>query len=615
MNFAWNIIWILPIAWLVIAGSEAKCAGGDTSAHSSGGESVRDLFRRDVHVSPDTMCCICMDTVDMACTDDPRCSKSIKGCTAPTICSTTVYNNGTRILFSKQCLSQIDCINQWVNTSRTTPGCAQQDYSQIPVGLYCTYCCENEDPLNVHYCLDHTLSFPGQQNYSFPPLTASRPPTTTTSPPVKSTTSVHTKPTHTSHHLSPTGSSLTTQCEECDGASCGQSSVVTCNAYESFCLNVLLVDKHGNFSIIKKGCSSRYECLYDHSHLHADPCDFRGIPGTPSFAPGTERLCQFCCDGTGMSGPCNTQPVPQNTIDFDPSVTQTTTLGTPATTQTTTLSTPAITQTTTLGAPATTQTTTLGTPSNTQTTTLGTPSTTQTTTQGTPATTLTTTLGTPANTQTTTLGTPAKTQTTTLGTLSNSSTPITQNTTMDTALNNSTPHTQTTELTPPTHHNAIPHTHPASTQGISTITHITQPGVNTTVMPSSSSTTRRTTTPPAPGHYTLPQVATQCAVCMGPPEICEQLTRIVPCNPPNNYCINTIHNRVDGTRSVNRTCGNIDTCYRDWYVGTSDNDKCQEFSQLRAYTVEFDCTFCCVTNKCNLLLKPPDDTLYQDKRN
>ncbi|KAH3825576.1 hypothetical protein DPMN_127456 [Dreissena polymorpha] len=58
--------------------------------------------------------------------------------------------------------------------------------------------------------------------------------------------------------------------------------------------------------------------------------------------------------------------------------------------------------------------------------------------------------------------------------------------------------------------------HPASTQGISTITHSTQPGVDTTVMPSSSSTTRRITTPLGPGHYTLLQVATQCAVGMEP---------------------------------------------------------------------------------------------------
>ncbi|XP_052275483.1 mucin-12-like isoform X2 [Dreissena polymorpha] len=150
-----------------------------------------------------------------------------------------------------------------------------------------------------------------------------------------------------------------------------------------------------------------------------------------------------------------------------------------------------------------------------KTTTPGTSATTQTTTLRSPATTQKTTLGTPANTQTTMLGTPATTQTTTMGTPA-----IKQTTTMGKLLNNSTPNTQTTELlAPPTKHIVIPthlNTHPASTQGISTLTHSTQPGVDTTVMPSSSSTTRRITTPLAPGHFSLLQVATQCAVGMEP---------------------------------------------------------------------------------------------------
>ncbi|KAH3857206.1 hypothetical protein DPMN_099811 [Dreissena polymorpha] len=103
--------------------------------------------------------------------------------------------------------------------------------------------------------------------------------------------------------------------------------------------------------------------------------------------------------------------------------------------------------------------------------------------------------------------------------------PNTQTTALDTALNNSTPTTQNTELlAPPTKHIVIPthlNTHPASTQGILTITHSTQPGVDMMVMPSLSSTTRRITTrrittPLAPGHFTLIQVATQCAVGMEP---------------------------------------------------------------------------------------------------
>ncbi|KAH3864824.1 hypothetical protein DPMN_027852 [Dreissena polymorpha] len=112
-------------------------------------------------------------------------------------------------------------------------------------------------------------------------------------------------------------------------------------------------------------------------------------------------------------------------------------------------------------------------------------------------------MGTPATTQTTTMGTPATTHTTTLGT------PAITQTTMVKLLNHSTPNTQTTELLrPATKHIVIPmhlSTHPASTQGMSTITHSTQPSDETSVMPSSLSTTRRVTTPPNPGQYSLPR--------------------------------------------------------------------------------------------------------------
>ncbi|XP_060567574.1 uncharacterized protein LOC132726286 [Ruditapes philippinarum] len=131
----------------------------------------------------------------------------------------------------------------------------------------------------------------------------------------------------------------------------------------------------------------------------------------------------------------------------------------------------------------------------------------------------------------------------------------------------------------------------------------------TTQMTTKSSTIQSTTTSPPP--KTLPPTTTQCAVCAGPQFLCEKLFTPTACTPPNNYCINTITNKLDGTRTVNRACGDFNTCYREWYLGTSDEDQCRNFDATDQQFIDFRCTFCCISDNCNKPLRPLNSDLYK----
>jgi len=120
-----------------------------------------------------------------------------------------------------------------------------------------------------------------------------------------------------------------------------------------------------------------------------------------------------------------------------------------------------------------------------------------------------------------------------------------------------------------------------------------------------------------------------CATCSGPEFLCEKLFDIQECPDDKPFCINQITNRKDGTRSVVRGCGTQATCYKEWFLGSSDDDKCTKWDD-QFLTLDFDCTFCCYPhdpntqagggapydgdpNKgCNEPLKPDVGSLYKD---
>lgn len=105
----------------------------------------------------------------------------------------------------------------------------------------------------------------------------------------------------------------------------------------------------------------------------------------------------------------------------------------------------------------------------------------------------------------------------------------------------------------------------------------------------------------------------KCRSCTaGLEDLCELVHEEITCTAPNNWCITFIDAHADGTKTIQRGCGNFNRVYTEWYQGTSDDDKCRERLGT-AQTIDFTCTFGCSTDSCNDNLRPAEDSLYQAK--
>jgi hypothetical protein len=109
------------------------------------------------------------------------------------------------------------------------------------------------------------------------------------------------------------------------------------------------------------------------------------------------------------------------------------------------------------------------------------------------------------------------------------------------------------------------------------------------------------------------QQSIQCHVCdPAMKDLCEQVTVETTCTYPNNFCITFVDNHDDGTKSIDRRCGNFRDADMEWYNGTSDDDKCRERINVQQ-KLAFRCTFACETGNCNAPsngVRPPEDSLY-----
>ena len=101
-----------------------------------------------------------------------------------------------------------------------------------------------------------------------------------------------------------------------------------------------------------------------------------------------------------------------------------------------------------------------------------------------------------------------------------------------------------------------------------------------------------------------------CHFCAGPLAICEQLHTSQPCPLGYNFCATHVTNHLDGTRSVTRGCASYPFIRREWWQGTSDDDKCDKAAVPNQH-VDFQCTFACVKPDCNAPLRPSDSTAYR----
>ena len=97
---------------------------------------------------------------------------------------------------------------------------------------------------------------------------------------------------------------------------------------------------------------------------------------------------------------------------------------------------------------------------------------------------------------------------------------------------------------------------------------------------------------------------TTCSICAGPPASCDLAIYDDTCTYPANVCINKLTNLASGDKLITRRCGTSDEAYNDWYLGTSDDDKCRQSSGNKVLTYQFECTFACVKDGCNFDLNP-----------
>ncbi|XP_053376882.1 SCO-spondin-like [Mercenaria mercenaria] len=95
-----------------------------------------------------------------------------------------------------------------------------------------------------------------------------------------------------------------------------------------------------------------------------------------------------------------------------------------------------------------------------------------------------------------------------------------------------------------------------------------------------------------------------CFTCEGPPVICERLNSPSKCPPEKQFCINTLNNFRDATRTVDMRCGTREECKNGWFDKYAKDSKCTNFDQSYIYTNQFHCEFCCDTDNCNQIINP-----------
>ncbi|XP_071139189.1 uncharacterized protein [Mytilus edulis] len=142
---------------------------------------------------------------------------------------------------------------------------------------------------------------------------------------------------------------------------------------------------------------------------------------------------------------------------------------------------------------------------------------------------------------------------------------------------------------------------------LSTAVTSTTPATTTTTAVTSTTSTAPTTTP----STTTKQLEhISCHLCRGPKFICERSHVSSKClDPAQQFCINDVENRKDGSRYVTRRCATSAECNRDWLVESADRNECKNYNVVILQDAIFNCSFCCQGDDCNLETVP--DNLYR----
>ncbi|XP_062602852.1 uncharacterized protein LOC134264577 [Saccostrea cucullata] len=182
---------------------------------------------------------------------------------------------------------------------------------------------------------------------------------------------------------------------------------------------------------------------------------------------------------------------------------------------------------------------------------------------------------------------------------------------------NSTATTPTSTITMSTSTTTTPtSTTTTPTSTTTTPTSTTTTPTSTTTTPTSTTTTPTSTTTTPTSTTTIPittstsSTPTSCYLCNGMPiYICEQFSTPLQCaTPDQQFCLNILVNRRDGSRTLDRRCVTEQECRKEWWEKTSDRQECSGYNPSSYTAMEFTCSFCCSGSQCNKNIIP--DNLY-----
>ncbi|XP_048750656.2 uncharacterized protein LOC125662472 [Ostrea edulis] len=154
----------------------------------------------------------------------------------------------------------------------------------------------------------------------------------------------------------------------------------------------------------------------------------------------------------------------------------------------------------------------------------------------------------------------------------------------------------------------------------STLTTTTQkPTTSTTTTSTITTTTQKPTTSTTTTSTAKPTTATTIESTTAPPPMCHTCSNVTctgadlqECNTGSEYCMNTMTQTRDGSRTISRRCVSENECYNKWWIVSADNPSC--LSKTNTPTGKLDnpieCNFCCKGAGCNKLMRIPDNLLY-----
>ncbi|KAL4219573.1 hypothetical protein ACF0H5_022147 [Mactra antiquata] len=560
------------------------------------------------------VCCECDDfTTDKKCSD--ICNGNHDFCVIPDICSTTIQMSNGQLYEKTSCIDKSQCITESENTFNFLDSCDGLQRNKFSNGDMCRYCCQGRTKYHgdIHCVDNRTFSrhdhemLKADYQANLPTSTAATPSTTV----AITTADIASEPPTTT--LQTSTSTIDQNHVTCESCYTSDNCVTKpCSDEETYCLNLVEIDENGNMTVLRKGCANYLECKFDHSSQGCLHSEGKG---------SGYKTCEFCCKATNNTEPCNKNAKPSNIQWFGDT---TPTISTTESTSTSSLTSTQSTFTTTEGASATSSTL-----SQSSTTSQNVPESTTMSHSSTKDMTSSSTTEIKSSDQSTSSSIVAMSSTMET-TLSVSST-IIDITSMESSTKFSTEEktsstatsyesssaiatsesTSASELTTSSDLDTPSTADVTSTSTIKTTTHgniILTKAPPTTMAPHSTSTAIKTTTKKQP--FTLGPKTTVCETCSVSVELCDVLHEPTNCEPPFNYCINKIINKRNGDREINRSCGNFTMCYKDWFLGSSDNDKCRGYDENNIVTLDFSCTFCCVTDGCNAKIRPDDNSLY-----